>query len=91
MSEETIESIESMQLIEGVLDNVRPPLLDFKIVRDHKNYKEYKIITKKNSKDKKGDNPFIDDFRWMVFSYPFTQCDIAFKYDESILPSTIIL
>ena len=46
MSEETIESIESMQLIEGVLDNVRPPLLDFKIVRDHKNYKEYKIITK---------------------------------------------
>ena len=40
-------SNDSLQLIEGVLNNVRPPLLDFILVNENNDYKEYNVITKK--------------------------------------------
>ena len=43
---------ESIQLIEGVLDDVRPPTLDFKVIKETENYKEYAIETKKYVKEK---------------------------------------
>ena len=36
---------ESIHLIQGVLDNVRPPVLDFKVIDETDDYKEYIIKT----------------------------------------------
>ena len=60
-------SNDSLQLIEGVLDNVRPPLLDFILVNENNDYKEYNVITKKNSSVKKGDNPFTSFLDSFIF------------------------
>ena len=40
---------ESFQLIDGVLDNVRPPVLDFQVIYETNDYKEYIIKTHKTS------------------------------------------
>ena len=32
---------ESFQLIHGVLDNVRPPVLDFQVIYETNDYKDY--------------------------------------------------
>ena len=45
----------SIQLTEGVLDDVRPPTLDFKVIKSTKDYKEYAIETKKYVMIKKGE------------------------------------
>lgn len=64
---------ESIQLIEGVLDNVRPPVLDFKVIDETDDYKEYIINTKKTSKDKNGENPFTNYLNSFIF------CDDTLK------------
>ena len=61
------ESIQTIQMIEGVLDNVRPPLLDFIKVEDTDDYILYNIITKKNSDKKLGDNPFTNYLNSFIF------------------------
>ena len=43
------ENTDNIQLMEGVLDNVRPPILDFILLKETNDYKDYRIITKKNS------------------------------------------
>ena len=59
--------IESIKLIEGVLDNVRPPLLNFTVTKDTEDYKEFLIKTKKFSENKKGNNPFINYLNSFIF------------------------
>ena len=58
---------ESIQLIEGVLDDVRPPTLGFKVIKETKDYKEYRIETKKYLKEKRGDNPFTNYLDSFIF------------------------
>lgn len=64
---------ETIQVLHGVLDDVRPPVLDFKVIDDTKDYKEYLIKTNKYSKDKKGDNPFTNYLESFIF------CDDTLK------------
>ena len=58
---------ESIQLIHGVLDDVRPPVLDFKVIDNSEDYKEYIIKTHKNSKEKSGENPFVNYLESFIF------------------------
>ena len=58
---------QTIQVLSGVLDDVRPPVLDFKVIDDTKDYKEYLIKTNKYSKDKKGDNPFTNYLESFIF------------------------
>ena len=64
---------QTIQVLSGVLDDVRPPVLDFKVIDDTKDYKEYLIKTNKYSKDKKGDNPFTNYLESFIF------CDDTLK------------
>jgi thiol-disulfide isomerase/thioredoxin len=64
---------ESIQLIHGVLDNVRPPVLDFQVIDDTDDYIEYIINTKKYSKEKSGENPFTNYLQSFIF------CDDTLK------------
>ena len=64
---------QTIQALHGVLDDVRPPVLDFKVIDDTKDYKEYLIKTNKYSKDKKGDNPFTNYLESFIF------CDDTLK------------
>ena len=43
---------ESIQILHGVLDNVRPPILKFNVISETDDYKEYIIETEKYSKEK---------------------------------------
>ena len=58
---------ESIQVIQGVLDDVRPPLLEFNLIKDTNDFKEYNIITKKRSNTQKGDNPFTNFLNSFIF------------------------
>jgi len=42
------------------MNYVRPPTLDFVKVKDTKDYTEYEVVTKKQSKERQGDNPFTN-------------------------------
>jgi len=64
---------ESIHLIQGVLDNVRPPVLDFRVIDETDNYKEYIIKTGKYSKEKSGENPFTNFLNSFIF------CDDTLK------------
>jgi thiol-disulfide isomerase/thioredoxin len=64
---------ESLQMIEGVLDDVRPPVLDFSVIDDNDDYTEYIIKTHKYSKEKKGENPFTNYLNSFIF------CDDTLK------------
>ena len=64
---------ESIHLIQGVLDNVRPPVLDFKVIDETDDYKEYIIKTSKYSKEKSGENPFTNFLNSFIF------CDDTLK------------
>lgn len=64
---------ETFHVIDGVLDDVRPPVLDFQIINDTKDYKEYLIKTHKYSKDKKDENPFVNYLKSFIF------CDDTLK------------
>ncbi len=64
---------ESIQLIQGVLDNVRPPVLDFRVIDETDDYKEYIITTHKYSKEKSGENPFTNYLESFIF------CDESLK------------
>ncbi len=57
----------SIELIEGVLDNVRPPILDFITLKKNEKFTEYKIITNKSSKEKNGENPFVNFLNSFIF------------------------
>ena len=61
---------ESIQLIQGVLDNVRPPVLDFRVIDETDDYKEYIITTHKYSKEKSGENPFTNYLESFISWYP---------------------
>ena len=58
---------ESFQLIHGVLDNVRPPVIDFQVIDETDDYKEYIIKTHKYSKEKSGENPFTNYLDSFIF------------------------
>ena len=64
---------ESIQLLNGVLDNVRPPILKFNVINETDDYKEYIIETEKYSKEKNGENPFINYLNSFIF------CDDVMK------------
>lgn len=64
---------ESIQLLHGVLDNVRPPILKFNVINETDDYKEYIIETEKYSKEKNGENPFINYLNSFIF------CDDVMK------------
>ena len=64
---------ESIQLIQGVLDDVRPPVLDFRVIDETDDYKEYSIKTGKYSKEKSGENPFTNFLNSFIF------CDDTLK------------
>ena len=51
----------------GIDYDVRPPILEFNIKSETKNYTEYEIITHKNADKKKGDNPFLNSLNSMIF------------------------
>ena len=64
---------ESIQILHGVLDNVRPPILKFNVISETDDYKEYIIETEKYSKEKNGENPFINYLNSFIF------CDDVMK------------
>ena len=64
---------ESFQLIDGVLDNVRPPVLDFQVIYETNDYKEYIIKTHKYSNEKTSENPFTNYLKSFIF------CDDTLK------------
>ena len=64
---------ESIELIQGVLDDVRPPVLDFRVIDETDDYKEYIIKTGKYSKEKSGENPFTNFLNSFIF------CDDSLK------------
>ena len=72
MDEDSIVILNSVQGIEYV----RPPTLDFLKVKENEDYTEYKVITKKNAKEKakhkKGcsENPFTNYLDSFIFCNP---------------------
>src|SRR6056300_1533217 len=64
---------ESIQLLHGVLDNVRSPILKFNVINETDDYKENIIETEKYSKEKNGENPFINYLESFIF------CDDTLK------------
>ena len=72
MDEDSVVALNSVQGIEYV----RPPTLDFLKVKENDDYTEYKVITKKNSKEKadpkKGcpGNPFTNYLDSFIFCKP---------------------
>ena len=72
MDEKSLVILNSVQGIEYV----RPPMLKFIKEKETKNYTDYKIVTKKDSKEKskpkKGcpDNPFINYLDSFIFCKP---------------------
>ena len=51
--------ITNIQVVEGI-DYVRPPMLNFKEIKNNKDFIEYEITTKHKSDKQIGDNPFIN-------------------------------
>ena len=54
-----------IQAVEGI-DYVRPPMLNFKEVKNNKDFIEYEITTNHKS-NKIGNNPFIDYLRSFIY------------------------
>lgn len=51
--------ITNIQVVEGI-DYVRPPILNFKEIKNNKDFIEYEITTKHKSDKQIGDNPLIN-------------------------------
>ena len=49
------------------MNYVRPPTLDFVKVKETKDYTEYEVLTKKQSKRKEGDNPFTNSMDSFIY------------------------
>ena len=78
---------DSMVVLNSVkgIENVRPPTLNFKKVKDTNEYIEYKIITKKNSKEKESpkkgcpENPFTNFLDSFIFCKPTMNIQVPKK------------
>ena len=58
---------ESIQLLHGVLDNVRSPILKFNVINETDDYKEYIIETEKYSKEKNGEKSIYKLSQFIYF------------------------
>ena len=78
------ESIVKLSSVQGI-DYVRPPTLDFIKIKETKDFTEYKIITKKNAKQKRTqkdncpENPFINSVDSFIFCNPTMNIQIPKK------------
>ena len=49
------------------MNYVRPPTLDFVKVKETKDYTEYEVLTKKQSKQRESDNPFTNSMDSFIY------------------------
>ena len=62
----TSETLILEDYVHGI-NYVRPPTLEFKKIKETKNYIEYDIYTKKTNDIKEGNNPFTDHLNSFIY------------------------